>query len=157
MKLDSTRLVPKSTGYSIASANGLKDATLISVGSDYRTNLSRKYITLPLRELALKFVNATNKVLVSTKYDGTGVFFYFDVTEEPKAFAYNAPSGRVMVGLPCFDAAVKQLVAAGHTRGLLVGELYVRADKRTSSGDVTMTEVIKISEAALENALSGRR
>ena len=89
MKLDSARLIPKSAGYSIASSNGVLDATLLSIASEYRTNISRKYITLPLREVAQKFVNATNNVLVSTKEDGEAVFVYFDTSEETKIFAFK--------------------------------------------------------------------
>lgn len=142
MHFDPSRIQKKQGGYGIARAHALTDTTLMAFASDYRTNISRKYVQLSAREIPQRFTGDGN-VLVSTKYDGEGVFLYFNADEEGPSFLFNAPSGRVRIGLPCLDSAGKQLEAAGVKKALIVGELYHQG--ANGKARATVADVIHVS------------
>jgi hypothetical protein len=130
-RLDTTLLVPKSPDYSIAQDHALLDSTLLGVAGDYKANTSRRYFTVSQHDLSARYKGA-EEVVISTKYNGEGVFIFFDSTAEgvpgnPFTFCFNAPSGRVRVGLPCLSEFEQRLRDAGITKGLFVAELYVQS------------------------------
>lgn len=137
-KIDTSRLEQKSGTYCIARSSALRDTTLLAVAGEYRSQTSRRYITLAQRDLSHRFSGET-PTLVTTKYDGEGVFLYYEAGDEPPIFTFNAPSGRVRVGLPCFTAIQERLQQAGVKKGLFAAELYLKGAKlprRPSVSDV---------------------
>jgi hypothetical protein len=131
----------KGDGFLYANAGGISDVTLLSVATAYKTGVSRKYRTLPARQIKDTFGGAA-RVGASVKYDGEGVFIHFD--EKTGLVAFNAPSGRTRIGLPCLKAAEKKLRAAGVKRLLAAGEIYLKSEtegKRSRVGDVIHTTI----------------
>jgi hypothetical protein len=123
--------------FKIASSDGVSDNTLLAIATEYRTSVSRRYKTLPAHALETTF-HGKEKVLASIKYDGEGTFLFYDESKEA-AFLFNAPSGRVRIGLDCIDEAVAKLKAAGITSFLGVCELYLEDEAgkpRPQVGDV---------------------
>src|SRR6266496_4973302 len=56
----------------------------------------------------------------TTKYDGEGVLVYYEQNKEP--FAFNAPSGRVLLGFPALQTLVFFFSSRRrHTRSLRTG------------------------------------
>ncbi|MGB0579521.1 MAG: hypothetical protein ACPGVU_07450 [Limisphaerales bacterium] len=138
MHFDETRLQKKVGKYQFAKSNALTDTTLLAHASEYRTNVSRKYIQLSAGDIKERF-NSNDEVCVSTKYDGEGVFLFYNAEEDGPPFLYNAPSGRIRIGLKCLDVAAEKLQQAGIKKALLVGELYhpkVKGKPRPTVSDV---------------------
>lgn len=132
--LHKNKFQEKGNGFQFANSGGISDTTLLSIATAYKTGVSRKYKTLPARLLEQTFASAS-AVAASTKYDGEGVFFYYEEGEPPVAF--NAPSGRARVGLPWMADAASKLQAAGIKKALIPGEIYLKANgSRSRSGDV---------------------
>lgn len=124
----------KGSGFRFCNAGGISDTTLMGVATAYKTGVSRKYRTLPSRQIAQTFSSAS-EIAASVKYDGEGVFLHYD--EANGAIAFNAPSGRARIGLPCLEAAAAKLKAAGVKRLLAAGEIYLKTDgARSRVGDV---------------------
>mgnify|MGYP003586250737 CR=1 FL=1 len=129
----------KGGGFLYANAGGIADTTLLAVATAYKTGVSRKYKTLPARQLNQTFEGAS-EIAASVKYDGEGVFVHYD--EKSGLIAFNAPSGRARIGLPCLKAAEAKLKAAGVKRLLAAGEIYLKTDGdagRSRVGDVIHT------------------
>lgn len=128
----------KGDGFLYANVGGISDTTLMSVATAYKTGVSRKYKTLPARQLTQTFASA-DKVVASVKYDGEGIFLHYD--EKEGLVAFNAPSGRTRIGLPCLKNAEAKLKAKGITRLLASGEIYLKnpGGGRSRSGDVIHT------------------
>lgn len=139
-RIDIHRLQDLGGGVAIARSNAVKDVTLLTVATDYRRDISRAYIQLTEKEILERFP-ADQKLAVSRKYDGEAVFIYFDETEA-QVFAFNAPSGRLRVGLKPLLEIGEKLKAAGVQRALCVGELYL---KRGDGPRPTHSDILRAS------------
>lgn len=130
--------------YGFASHGAITDPVLLAVGSDYENAVMRKMQAFGPDELAQRYA-ADDPLLVMRKYDGEGVLVYFD---NEHCFAFNAPSGRVRIGLPALDEIATRLQAAQVSKALLRCELYLD-DQAT--GDQTrrrgVSDVIRVSHA----------
>ncbi len=136
--IDPTRLVDKGSGYAIAQSQAVTDHILMDVAVQYQNQLSQKFTTVQPAEIAKRFAGGET-VLETTKYDGEGVFIYFEADREREIFAFNAPSGRVRVGLAALADAAAKLTAAGVKKGLFRAELYLPGQfdgRRHSIADV---------------------
>lgn len=142
MHFDETRLQKEVGNYRFAKSNALTDTTLLAHASEYRTNVSRKYVQLTSADIPERF-SGDGDVLVSTKYDGEGVFLYYNADEDGPPFLFNAPSGRIRIGLKCIEAAAEKLKKAGVKKALLVGELY--HPRMKGKPRPTVSDVITIS------------
>lgn len=132
---NTTKLTDKGNGFQLAQTEGISDITLMGVAIEYKTNVSRKYKTLPARLMVQTFTQI-GKVFSSIKYDGEGTFLFFDADKDICA-VFNAPSGRTRLGLPCIEEAKKKLIAKGVKKGLFACEIYVKDEKlRTQVSDV---------------------
>lgn len=134
--LNETAFVDKGNGLRVAMSGGIADTTLMAVASAFRNSVTRKYRMLSAKHIAQTFGDEP-EVLPSIKYDGEGVFVYFDAEKE-LCVALNAPSGKARVGLPCTEEAKRILLGRGHTRALLCAELYLKtpAGQRSRVSDV---------------------
>ncbi len=118
--IDRSKLVTKYGNYAIARQGAVSDFVLMGIATEYETNFSRKMISLDSQQLQRRFV--TNElILETTKFDGEGVFVFFD---REQCFTFNAPSGRVRVGLPCLEKLQQHLLNQNITKCLLRCELY---------------------------------
>jgi hypothetical protein len=126
------KLQDKGHGYQFAPAGAVADQTLLAVATAYKTGVSRKYKTLPARLIPQTFAQS-KQVAVSKKYDGEGVFLYFEAGE---ACLINAPSGRCRLGLPCIQEAAEALKKAGVSKALMAAELHLQGPVRTRHSDV---------------------
>jgi hypothetical protein len=120
--IDTARLLPKCGSYKMALSSAVTDRTLLEIATQFETQVSRKMTALTPEQLEKRFTT-TEPVLETTKYDGEGVFVSYD--KSAGIFAFNAPSGRVRVGLPALEALEKQLNSQGIQRGLFRAELYL--------------------------------
>jgi hypothetical protein len=132
------KFADKGSGVRYCPGGGIADSTLLSVATAFRTGVSRKYRTLPAK--AMETALGEGRYFASIKYDGEGVFVYFDASrpEGENCVAFNAPSGRARTGLPCLKNAAKALKEKGIKKALLVAELYLRTKEgeRSRVGDV---------------------
>jgi hypothetical protein len=115
--------------YKIAGRNAVTDTTLLQIARDYETAATHKIITIPPGALATRFITDA-PVMATTKYDGEGVFIYFEQNpkpspEKPEIFAFNAFSGRVRTGFPALDSLSEKLKNTGAAKCLLRTELYL--------------------------------
>ncbi|PLS68427.1 MAG: hypothetical protein CV045_07925 [Cyanobacteria bacterium M5B4] len=118
--IDRSKLVTKYGNYAIARQGAVSDFVLMGIATEYETNFSRKMISLDSQQLQRRFV--TNElILETTKFDGEGVFVFFD---QEQCFTFNAPSGRVRVGLPCLEKLQQHLLKQNILKALLRCELY---------------------------------
>lgn len=129
--------------YGIATGSAVTDHVLMAVATDFENQVMRKILALSPAELATRFAGG-DPVIVAHKYDGEGVFVYFQQGQEP--FAFSAPGGRVRLGFKALDALATKLQAGGVQRALLRCELYLDttrgADGARRSG---VSEVIRVS------------
>jgi len=132
-----TKFTDKGNGFRFANSGGIADTTLLSIATQFKTGVSRKYKMLPARMISQIFSKAGD-VLNTIKYDGEGTFVFFD-SEKDICVAFNAPSGRTRIGLPCLQNAAKALKAAKVKKALFVAECYLKtpAGQRSRSGDVS--------------------
>ena len=121
-KIDRSKLVPKVNDYQIATSQAVLDIVLLGIAADYESTVSRKMISLNANQLDRRFPTS-EPILETTKFDGEGIFIYFERGSE--LFAFNAPSGRVRVGLPALQALEKQLLTQNLQKGLFRAELYL--------------------------------
>ncbi len=142
--IDESRLSRKSEHYAISTSNAVLDRVLMEVASHYQANVMGKMTALKPQDLPKRYTGS-EPVLAMTKIDGEGVLVYFEAgrsfgeQHRRQAFIFNAPSGRVRLGLPATDALAECLAAKGVKKALLRCELYLpnSADgKRYSSADV---------------------
>ena len=137
--IDLTRLTPKSADYAFGPRGAVSDRVLLEVAERYETEVSNRFIAINPADLPARY-SPDSRVLETTKYDGEGVFVYYEAGRTPDIFAFNAPSGRVRVGLPCLKELAGRLVARGTRKVLLRAELYLREctdGRRCASADVT--------------------
>lgn len=120
--IDPSRLVTKQGNYRIAFSQAVTDMVLLNIAAQYESQVSRKMFSLTAAQLSKRF-STQETILVTTKVDGEGVFIYFEQGQEP--FVFNAPSGRVRVGLPALGALKRQLQNASIQKGLFRAELYL--------------------------------
>jgi hypothetical protein len=134
--LNDTAFADKGGGLRVAMSGGIANAALMHVATTVRNTVLRKYRILPARHIPLT-LGAEPSVIASIKYDGEGVFVYFDA-ERDLCVAFNAPSGKARIGLPCTEQVKQELIAQGHTSALLSAELYLKtvADQRSRVSDV---------------------
>lgn len=142
--IDESRLTRKSERYAISTSNAVLDRVLMEVASHYQANVMGKMTALKPQELPKRYTGS-EPVLAMTKVDGEGVLVYFEAgrgfggKSPTQAFIFNAPSGRVRLGLPATDVLAQCLVDKGVKKALVRCELYLpnSADgRRYSSADV---------------------
>src|SRR5688572_10854428 len=139
--IDTARLLPRCGNYKMAPSGAVTDRTLLEIAAQFETQVSRKMSALMPEQLEKRFAT-TEPVLETTKYDGEGVFVSYD--QANGIFAFNAPSGRVRVGLPALEALEKHLKAQGIQRGLFRTELYLpHTDPKKKRPNVA--DVIRVS------------
>jgi hypothetical protein len=124
--LNDTAFADKGDGLRVAMSGGIADPMLMGVATEFHTSVTRRYRMLPARQIAQTFAGFTS-VIASRKEDGEGVFVYFDA-EKDVCIAFNAPSGKARIGLPCTEYAKQILAARGHRRALFRAELYLKTD-----------------------------
>jgi len=137
--IDPARLVKKSGDYAFAPRGAVTDRVLLEVAEQYETEVSNRFIGIKPADLSVRY-GPGSRVLETTKYDGEGVFVYFEANQSIEIFTFNAPSGRVRVGLPCLRELAASLKARGTKKALLRAELYLRETvdgRRCASADVT--------------------
>lgn len=136
--IDKARLTTKSGDYAFGPRAAVSDRVLLEVAEQYDIEVSNRFIAIKPSDLPLRY-GSDSRVLETTKYDGEGVFVYFENGRDPEIFTFNAPSGRVRVGLPCLKELAAKLKAAGTKKALLRAELYLRETvdgRRCASADV---------------------
>lgn len=137
--LDLSKLVPKPGGSRFAPSGAVTDKILLEIAGQYETAVSRKMTAAKPEELPRRFPG-TEPVLETTKYDGEGVFVYYE--EGRDAFTFNAPSGRVRLGLPVLVELQRHLKQQGVRKALFRAELYLpefKEGKRFGIADVIRT------------------
>jgi ATP dependent DNA ligase C terminal region len=137
--IDLARLTKKSGDYAFGPRAAVTDRVLMEVAEQYDVEVSNRFIAIKPADLPSRF-GPDSRVLETTKYDGEGVFVYFEAGRSPDIFTFNAPSGRARVGLPCLKELAANLKARGTKKALLRAELYLRETvdgRRCASSDVT--------------------
>ncbi len=137
--IDSTRLTHKSGDYAFGPRAAVTDRVLLEVAELYETEVSNRFIAIKPADLPARY-GPDSRVLATIKYDGEGVFVYYEAGRAPEIFTFNAPSGRARVGLPCLKELAANLKARGTKKILLRAELYLRETvdgHRCASADVT--------------------
>jgi hypothetical protein len=137
--IDLARLTRKSGDYSFGPRGAVTDRVLLEVAENYETEVSNRFIGIKPADLPARY-GPDSRVLATTKYDGEGVFVYYEAGRTPEIFTFNAPSGRVRVGLPCLKELATNLKARGTKKVLLRAELYLPGTvdgRRCASADIT--------------------
>lgn len=139
--IDTARLLSKGGNYKFAPSGAITDRTLLEIATQFENQVSRKMSALMPEQIEKRF--ATDEpVLETTKYDGEGVFISFD--KAGGAFAFNAPSGRVRIGLPALEALEAHLTKSGIQKGLFRAELYLPHDD-ASKKRPNIADVVRVS------------
>lgn len=136
--IDLSRLTLKCGDYRFAPRAAVTDRVLLEVAGAYETEVSNRFIAIKPADLPQRY-SADSRVLATIKYDGEGVFVYFEAGRDPDIFTFNTPSGRVRVGLPCLAELGARLRDRGVKKALLRAELYIReavGERRSASADV---------------------
>ena len=120
--IDTAKLLPKGGNYKFAPSNAVTDRTLMEIATLYENQVSRKMTALKPEQLEKRYPGS-EQVLETTKYDGEGVFISYD--KDQGAFAFNAPSGRVRVGLPVLEKLAQHLQSQKVQKGLFRAELHL--------------------------------
>jgi hypothetical protein len=141
--INEARLQVKIGSYRFASSAAVTDRMLLDVAAQFENDIVRKIAAITPEHIHKHFAS-TAPVLATTKYDGEGVFVYFE--RDKWMFAFNTPSGRVRLGLPVLDALAARLSAKGIARALFRCELYLPAlyDHPTRRR-ATISDVIHVS------------
>jgi hypothetical protein len=137
--IDPTRLTKKSGDYAFGPRAAVTDRVLLEVAENYEIEVSNRFIGIKPADLPTRY-GPDSRVLATTKYDGEGVFVYYEAGRTPDIFTFNAPSGRTRVGLPSLKELAANLKARGTKKVLLRAELYLRETvdgRRCASADVT--------------------
>lgn len=146
--IDESKLIKKGGAYQIAPRGGVSDLVLLEIATQYQNTISQKFLNASARELGLRYAG-DEKLLVTTKYDGEGVFIYFEAGKTPfEIFAFNAPSGRVRVGLPSLNAFGDYLKKQKIKRALFRGELYLPG--KINGRRIGSSEVLRVSFSGTE-------
>lgn len=137
--IDLARLTKKSGDYVFGPRAAITDRVLMEVAEQYEIEVSNRFIAIKPADLPARY-GPDSRVLETTKYDGEGVFVYFEAGRTPEIFTFNAPSGRARVGLPCLKELAANLKSRGLKKAMLRAELYIRETvdgRRCASADVT--------------------
>lgn len=146
--IDEGKLVQKPGSYRLAPRAGVTDKVLLEVAGQYQNSISQKFLTASAKELASRY-SGDEKVLVTTKYDGEGVFVYFEAGRKPfDIFAFNTPSGRVRLGLPALAALATHLTKKKVKRALLRAELYLPG--QFNGRRLGVSEAVRVSFSGTE-------
>jgi hypothetical protein len=150
--INTAKFVTKPSGYAFAKSGAVTDTVLMSVAAQYEQSVIRKMTMLPEAKASTQF-SGTALVMVSEKYDGEGVFIYFEKNKE--LFCFNAPSGRARYGFNALTALGSRLEKSVD-KALLRAELYLPPvnGKRRSSSDVTRTSFSGDTESVGEFRLA---
>ena len=142
--LDEHKLLTKGTGgYRAATTGAVTDRVLLDVAARYHTETGNRCIAVSAQEIDKRF-NSDDRLLATLKYDGEGVFIYYEAGATPAAaFVFNAPSGRVRLGFPALDRLAERLASQKVKRVLLRGELYLAGE--ISGKRVGVSEVVRAS------------
>ncbi len=138
--IDQSKLLAKGGNYKFAPSGAVTDRTLLEIATQFENQVSRKMAALTPDQLEKRFAGQ-EPILETTKYDGEGVFISWD--QNQGIFAFNAPSGRVRVGLPVLEALAAQFKKQKIQKALFRAELYL-----PQSGDVKrlgISDVIRVS------------
>ncbi len=147
--IDTAKLSAKSGHYRIASSGGVTDKILLEIAGQYETTVSRKMTALKPEELTKRFQSA-EPILETTKYDGEGVFIYYEQGKE--SFAFNTPSGRVRLGFKALIELEQHLKTSGAKKGLFRAELYLAAEKEGKRAGIS--DVIRASLNGTEREIA---
>jgi ATP-dependent DNA ligase len=142
--LDDSKFTKKVGYYHLASSGGVTDRVLLDVAVQYGTQVSPKTVSYTPDEMEKRLTGA-EKVMASIKYDGEGVFFYYEAGKPVEAFAFAAPSGRSRYGLACLEDLAAKLKRSGIKKALLRGELYL--DYRVEGKRAGVHEVLRTSHS----------
>lgn len=137
--IDFAQLTKKYGDYAFGPRAAVTDRVLMEVAEQYEIEVSNRFVAIKPADLPARY-GGDSRVLEMTKYDGEGVFVYYEAERNPDIFTFNAPSGRARVGLPCLKELAANLRARGTKRVLLRAELYLRETvdgRRCASADVT--------------------
>ncbi len=137
--IELSRLTDRGNGFQIATASAITDHTLLAVAAEHENTLMHKMASLT-REQAEQRFTGSERVLISDKYDGEGVYVYLEEGKTPVCF--NAPSGRVRIGFPALLAFEQKLKQAGVRKALVRCELALPHKPGTHAG---ISEVIRVS------------
>ena len=151
--IDQARLLPKGGNYKFAPSGGVSDRTLLEIATLFENQVSRKMAALTPDQLEKRFTTA-EPVLETTKYDGEGVFVSYDRTNG--AFAFNAPSGRLRVGLPVLEALAAHLEGKGIQKALFRAELYL-PHLDPSAKRPNVADVVRVSFSGLPEEVAALR
>jgi hypothetical protein len=143
--IDLSKVVCKPGGSRFAPSGAVTDKILLEIASQYETAVSRKMTAIKPEEMPRRFPG-TELLLETTKYDGEGVFVYYEDGKEP--FTFNAHSGRVRLGLPVLIDLQRQLKKQGVRKGLFRAELYLADFKDGKRSGVA--DVIRVSFSGME-------
>jgi hypothetical protein len=137
--IDTGKLTSRGRTFRVATGGAVLDQTLLAVATEYENSVMRKVVALTPDDLARRCAG-DEPVLETTKYDGEGVFVYFEKGRE--SFSFNAPSGRVRLGFAALAELEKKLTSAGVSKALVRAELWLPpvGDKRRG-----IAEVIRVS------------
>ncbi|MBD8525257.1 hypothetical protein [Pseudomarimonas arenosa] len=135
--------------YGIATGGAVTDHVLLNVANEFDQQVMRKIQALSPADLPQRF-SGDDPVLVAHKYDGEGVFVYFE--RGKTSFAFSAPGGRVRVGFPALKELEAKLIEAGVNKALLRCELALAEPGSERRGGVS--EVIRLSFSASDDDLA---
>ncbi len=146
--LDEHKLLTRGQdGYRAATTGGVTDRVLLEVAARYHAETGNHMTALSVQEIGKRFTS-NDRLLATLKYDGEGVFIYFEAGDGPaSAFVFNAPSGRVRLGFPALARLAARLKKQKVKRALLRGELYLAGE--ISGKRVGVSEVIRASFSGL--------
>ncbi len=150
--IDITKLVPKPGGSRFAPSGAVTDRILLEIAGQYELAVSRKMTAIKPEEFPRRFLSS-EPVLETNKYDGEGVFVYYEDGKD--AFAFNAYSGRVRLGLPALVDLSKALKKKGIRKGLFRAELYLPGVKEGKR--LGISDVIRVSFGGTETELNQLR
>ncbi len=119
--IDSSMFTVSSGSYRFAPKGAITDQVLIDVANRYEQQVMRKIAFVFPDQLGQRF-SGTNQVLETTKYDGEGVFIYFE--KDKYLFCFSPSSGRTRLGFAALDN-LKSKLNAGVKKALFRAELYL--------------------------------
>lgn len=151
--IDTSKFTVRAGDYGFAPSGGVTDRTLLDIATQYENQVSRKMASLLPDQLPKRYVS-DERVLVTTKYDGEGVFLFYD--RNGGSFIFNAPSGLLRVGLPVTAQLEQRLKSRNVQKGLFRAELYL-PHERDGSKRATVADVIRISFAGVPQELASLR
>lgn len=144
--IDDHQLTIRKGAYRFARSGAVTDHTLLGVATQFENEVFRKFTAMQPDQMAKRFTG-TEKVLATLKYDGEGVFLYWQKGQAPVLL--NAPAGGVRMGLPCLEDFAKQMEKAKVEKALLRGELYlprIDGQRRFRSADVNRVSHQAVAE-----------